>query len=480
MNAKISVDGRKVVDDVVRGMIDGMVRKESVEVGVNIEHTNQTKSEEIKEPTQKLDYHEYANIFPMCSDEERKRLFEDISRNGFREADKIDTLGGKLLDGRNRYEILLELGIFDPELHCKEYKGDAPLEYVFSKNFHRRHLDESQRAMVAAKFANLRHGGDRKNQTANLPLDNTPPITQAKAAEKLNVGERSVRDAKVVLNSGNEEVIEKVMSRTVPVSAAAKEIREATKDKPQSTEAANLDSAQPEQIASEWAQAAKTMWWHNPNKRLYRLLERAGGMKTPLEMVQYAIDDVQRAIDENVLGRLLTGLQEIQTLGLAGGTELTEEKIDTLFVASDASKDEEHPIQALKYILLTIEDVGKEVLQTWVRIQDSSNDWTPFDGLTQFKKGQIYPDDVAHTMIYVLRTAFVIDGKYKPGWSKERLIATVVSIVGDTTTEPITADTVDYVSSDCVCKEGEKKYKKRFRAVSKWLRDCKGIDIPEA
>jgi hypothetical protein len=41
-------------------------------------------------------------------------------------------------------------------------------------------LNESQRAMVAAKIATLEHGGDRKsNQAANLPLD---------AVELLNEG----------------------------------------------------------------------------------------------------------------------------------------------------------------------------------------------------------------------------------------------------------------------------------------------------
>jgi len=51
-----------------------------------------------------------------------------------------------------------------------------------------------QRAMVAANISNLPHGGDRKaDQTANLQLD-----TRAEAASKLNVSERSVNTAKKV------------------------------------------------------------------------------------------------------------------------------------------------------------------------------------------------------------------------------------------------------------------------------------------
>lgn len=99
----------------------------------------------------------------------------------------------------------------------------------------RRHLDETQRAIVAAKLANCGWGGNRKSdQAANLPLDNcfldlepsddfigaeaeradleaateleyvrqAPPITQSEAADMLNVSECSVRSARRILDDG--------------------------------------------------------------------------------------------------------------------------------------------------------------------------------------------------------------------------------------------------------------------------------------
>jgi hypothetical protein len=52
----------------------------------------------------------------------------------------------------------------------------------------------------AAKLANIKHGGDRKNQDRNSGLD------RKQAAKALNVGERAVRDAKRVMREAPERV----------------------------------------------------------------------------------------------------------------------------------------------------------------------------------------------------------------------------------------------------------------------------------
>jgi hypothetical protein len=121
----------------------------------------------------------------------------------------------RCLDGRNRFIAAREAGV---DVRYETYTGDDPIAYVVSHNLHRRHLDESQRAMVAAKLAELTHGGDRRSdQAANRPV--VP--TQAEAAEMLNVGERSVRRARVVLEDGAPELQQAVERGEVSVSAAA-------------------------------------------------------------------------------------------------------------------------------------------------------------------------------------------------------------------------------------------------------------------
>lgn len=126
---------------------------------------------------------------------EFQALKDDIQQYGQREP--IWLLDGKVIDGRHRLRACLELG---RELRTESYDGFDPTAFVVSLNLHRRHLNESQRGLVAAKLANLENGGDRKSdQTANLQSDR---ITRAKAAEMLNVSERTVNAAAKVKDDG--------------------------------------------------------------------------------------------------------------------------------------------------------------------------------------------------------------------------------------------------------------------------------------
>jgi hypothetical protein len=84
-----------------------------------------------------------------------------------------------------------------------------------SLNLRRRHLDESQRAMVGARVANLRRGDNQ-----HTPIGGTS-ISQSDAAERLNVGVRSVQRATEVLDHGTAELVRAVERGAVAVSTAA-------------------------------------------------------------------------------------------------------------------------------------------------------------------------------------------------------------------------------------------------------------------
>lgn len=81
----------------------------------------------------------------------------------------------------------------------EEYTGDDPLGFVISKNLQRRHLSELQRAMVASNLANMRQVTHKRDAESNPQICGfTTPVTQAKAAELLNVSDRIVQHAKPV------------------------------------------------------------------------------------------------------------------------------------------------------------------------------------------------------------------------------------------------------------------------------------------
>lgn len=159
-----------------------------------------------------LEFHPLANIFPLIQGKEFDDLVSSIKDSKLEEP--ICLYEGKILDGRNRYRACYLAGV---EPRFKDFHGDDPLAYVFNHNLHRRHLDESQRAMVARRLANMQHGGDRRSdQSANWPL-----VSIAEAAERLNVSERSIKRAGVVQDKGIPELVAAVDNKQVPVSRAA-------------------------------------------------------------------------------------------------------------------------------------------------------------------------------------------------------------------------------------------------------------------
>ena len=154
-----------------------------------------------------LEFHPLADIFPLLDGQDFAELVADIKApHGLREP--IVMFEGKILDGRNRYRACEAAGV---EPTFTVYTGDDPVAYVISLNLRRRHLDESQRAMVAAKLATLKLGDNQHSE--GLPI--------GRSSELLNVGERSVARAREVIDRGATELVQAVERGRVSVSAAA-------------------------------------------------------------------------------------------------------------------------------------------------------------------------------------------------------------------------------------------------------------------
>jgi ParB-like nuclease domain len=148
-----------------------------------------------------LKFHKLADLFPLLDRNDLDGLIKDIKENGLIEP--IVLYQGEILDGRNRYRACQAIGI---EPKTEEFRGTDPFKYVISKNLHRRHLTTTQRANIAAQIANMPHGGDRVSEQARNSVLGT--VSQAQAAEALNVSVDSVREAAKLRREAPPEILQ--------------------------------------------------------------------------------------------------------------------------------------------------------------------------------------------------------------------------------------------------------------------------------
>jgi hypothetical protein len=173
-----------------------------------------------------IGFHPAADLFPMIEGKDFDDLVADIKANGLQEP--ITLCNDKILDGRNRYRACIEAGIsadFKPK-----WGNQSPVDYVLSLNLHRRHLDESQRAMVAARIATMKREDTLKQNQSDASNEAT---TQTKAAEMLNVSRSNVQRARQVIESVDQEIISAVDAGKIAVSKAAKQVREKSTPNPE-------------------------------------------------------------------------------------------------------------------------------------------------------------------------------------------------------------------------------------------------------
>lgn len=164
-----------------------------------------------------LEFHDYAQLFPLISGADYEALVEDIDTNGQRAP--IVLYEGKILDGRNRYRVCKDLLI---EPRTEEYTGDDALGFVLSLNLYRRQLTVAQRALIAAELSSLRGSSAI---TVDLEKAAGQELEAAKmaieqAAKVLGISPRSVSSACKVVRNGTQKLLDAVRSGEVSVSAA--------------------------------------------------------------------------------------------------------------------------------------------------------------------------------------------------------------------------------------------------------------------
>jgi N6-adenosine-specific RNA methylase IME4 len=175
-------------------------------------------------------HHPIANLFPMLAAEHRESFRKSLAEQ---QNHPIVLHRGMILDGRNRARELAEL---NKPIAYVVFVGtsEQALDYVIDENLERRHLTESQRAMMAADIATMKLGANQHTAKPaqicapaldlGAPVEDVAPapaVSQSHAAEIANVSRRSVQTAVKVKETAAPEVVEAVRAGQIAVSTAA-------------------------------------------------------------------------------------------------------------------------------------------------------------------------------------------------------------------------------------------------------------------
>jgi hypothetical protein len=176
------------------------------------------------DPTKiELTNHPLADIFPLMEGPEFDALVEDIKINWLTEP--ITLFEDKILDGRNRHRAIVKAGqqYKVKEENFRPYVGSDPLAFVISANLHRRHLTESQRALIATSLVTTKLGFNQYNKSG---------VSTAQAAKLLGVSEATVKIAKDVEKKATPEIKAKVQKGELRLGMA-KDVIKKSKDEQQ-------------------------------------------------------------------------------------------------------------------------------------------------------------------------------------------------------------------------------------------------------
>lgn len=156
-----------------------------------------------------LSQHPLSAAFPAMSENEIEALALDIEQHGQREPGVL--FEGAVLDGWHRYRACHRLGI---QFKAAEFEGEDPVAFVKSKNWHRRHLTQSQKAATEVALRQWAPRGQGKSAPG------ADYSTTAEMAKEAGVSQRTIEQAKAAV-SADPALGEAVKDGKVSAKAAA-------------------------------------------------------------------------------------------------------------------------------------------------------------------------------------------------------------------------------------------------------------------
>lgn len=194
-----------------------------------------------------LTAHPVAALFPMLEGADYEALKADIRQNGQLQPIVIHPEDGSIIDGRNRYRACIELGL-EPRFETWAGSGSV-VEAALSLNLHRRHMNSSQRAMVALEVLPLmaqeararQKNAGRNHGRGKVPEQIPEAITsrgeaREQAAKIANTNPRYVSDAAKIAQEA-PQLAQAIKAGALTITEAKRALKE------QEREGRRLDNA---------------------------------------------------------------------------------------------------------------------------------------------------------------------------------------------------------------------------------------------
>ena len=221
--------------------------------------------------------HPLSAAFPDMDPEEFQDLLSSIKIHGQREP--ITLFENKILDGWHRYQACQKLEI-SPATY--EFDGEDPVSYVIDLNLNRRHLSPSQKALAVVSCNSWRGVGKPVIPPRGGINCRQDDISASDMAKRAGVGTRTIERAKQVVNTGDQETLDKVRKGAISLSQALKAIDNAD---PSNAPPKPIEPRLPAAVSQDTYQSLKAE--HESLKSLYQeLFDNAEEMAKELQILE--------------------------------------------------------------------------------------------------------------------------------------------------------------------------------------------------
>lgn len=177
---------------------------------------------------------EYEDLVPPLSKEEYDQLKESIRVNG-QYLPVILNQNNVLLDGYHRFKICKELGL-EVKHKVKHFENKTDeIIFVGECNLQRRQLEPLQRVILVSKLETYYRERAEERQKSGKKSDLRTTLSQGRIRDELgakaNVSGVQYEKGKKIIDSGNEKLIKEVLSGSMTINSAYKDIRKQEKRK---------------------------------------------------------------------------------------------------------------------------------------------------------------------------------------------------------------------------------------------------------